>query len=157
MIFLLILNFVLPSKECSDYYYLSFPERTMLFEQAYTPHLPTKKSVLTSIYLETESADTLLQTALPFSLSLFIMGLIGIRYNKNNVLILMLCLEILLLASTINFIVYSLVHSDPTGEVYALYIITVAACESAIGLSLLVAVYRLKGSITFDKLNRLRG
>ena len=69
----------------------------------------------------------------------------------------MLCIEIILLSSVINFIVFSLLKNDPTGQLYALFIITLAACESALGLGLLIACYRVKKTIIFQSFEYLRG
>jgi NADH-quinone oxidoreductase subunit K len=91
------------------------------------------------------------------SFFLFIMGLVGISSNKRNILILMLSIEIILLASVLNFISFSVLFQDPNGQIYALLVITLAACESAIGLGLLVSAYRVKKTVGFPFFNNLRG
>lgn len=100
-----------------------------------------------------------LKLGLVFILSflLFIVGLIGISSNKRNILTLMLSIEVILLASVLNFISFSVLIQDPNGQIYALLVITLAACESAIGLGLLVSAYRVKKTVGFQFFNKLRG
>lgn len=95
---------------------------------------------------------------LTLSTLLFSMGLIGICLKKNkNIIFFMLCIEIILLSSVINFTVFSIFQGEPLGQIYALFIITLAACESALGLGLLIAAYRVKKSVNFRHFENLRG
>ena len=92
------------------------------------------------------------------AITLFIMGILGICLNKKkNILFLMLCIEIILLSSVLNFIIFSVYLNDPTGQIYALFVITLAACESALGLGLLVAAYRVNKTINLNYFEALRG
>lgn len=84
-----------------------------------------------------------------FALLLFVVGIFGVWNNDKNVLVLMLCIELILLSSTLNFVIFSILWYDPIGQVYALVVLTMAACESAIGLGLLISAYCLKKGIDF--------
>ena len=88
---------------------------------------------------------------------LFILGVLGIIVNRKNIIILLMCIELMLLS--INFILLSISSfiDDLNGHIFALYILVVAAAESAIGLSILVAYYRVKGSISVKFINLLKG
>ena len=88
---------------------------------------------------------------------LFIISLIGILSNYKNILILMIYVEILLAACTLEFITFSLLWVDPLGQIYALLVITLAACESALGLGLLISAYRLKRSLDWPSFSKLKG
>lgn len=90
-----------------------------------------------------------------FSFILFMINLISISYNTRNVLIVLLCIELLTLSISLNFIFFSLIHIK-VAQVLALFILTVAATESAIGLGLLVSLYRLKQNISFKHFSDLR-
>jgi NADH-quinone oxidoreductase subunit K len=94
---------------------------------------------------------------LPYAVGLFLLGLIGIVFNKRSLLILMLCIELMFLGISFTFIIFALVHQNTLGEVYALLVLSVAAAESAIGLGLLVIAFRVKKSITFSNFNELHG
>jgi len=91
------------------------------------------------------------------SLILFLIGLLGIAFNKRSVLLILLCVEILLLAVNLNFIFYSSYLDDFIGQLFALYVLTVAAAESAIGLALLVIYYRVHNNLVIDSINLLHG
>jgi NADH-quinone oxidoreductase subunit K len=81
----------------------------------------------------------------------------GIILNKRSVLLILLCIEMILLAVNLNFIFYSTYLDDIIGQVFALYILTVAAAESAIGLALLVIYYRVHNNLSMDSINLLHG
>lgn len=91
------------------------------------------------------------------ALTLFITGVLGIIFNRKNIIIILISIELMLLAININLIVYSIILDDNMGQILAIWILTVAAAESAIGLSLLVAYYRVRGSIGVFNINLLRG
>ena len=88
---------------------------------------------------------------------LFTIGILGVLFNKKNLVFLLLSLELMLLAATLNFIFFSVFLNDAAGQVFALAVLTVAAAESAIGLGILVIIFRLKQTIDFSSLNYLRG
>jgi NADH-quinone oxidoreductase subunit K len=94
---------------------------------------------------------------LPFAIGLFLLGLIGIVFNRKSLLILMLCIELMFLGISFLFIIFALAQHNYIGQVYALLILTVAAAETAIGLALLVIAYRVRKSISFASFNELRG
>jgi NADH-ubiquinone oxidoreductase chain 4L len=83
-----------------------------------------------------------------FSISLFIIGILGFILNRKNIILLIISLEILLLSVTLLFLISSYNFDDNLGQTFGLYIIAVAGAESVIGLSILIAYYRLKGSIS---------
>jgi NADH-ubiquinone oxidoreductase chain 4L len=83
-----------------------------------------------------------------FSLSLFLIGILGFILNRKNIILLIISLEIMLLAITLLFLISSFSFDDNIGQTFGIYIITVAGAESVIGLSILIAYYRLKGSIS---------
>jgi NADH-ubiquinone oxidoreductase chain 4L len=81
------------------------------------------------------------------SLSLFIIGILGFSLNRRNILLLIISLEIILLAATVLILLSSLNFDDILGQTFGIYVIAIAGAESAIGLGILVAFYRLRGSI----------
>jgi NADH-ubiquinone oxidoreductase chain 4L len=84
------------------------------------------------------------------SLILFLVGILGFVLNRKNIILMLISIEIMLLAVTFMILISSLGFEDILGQVYAIYIITVAGAESAIGLGILVAFYRLRGSISIE-------
>ena len=84
------------------------------------------------------------------SLILFLIGILGFVLNRKNIILMLISIEIMLLAITVLIIVNSFSYDDILGQVYAIYIITIAGAESAIGLGILVAFYRLRGSIAIE-------
>lgn len=84
------------------------------------------------------------------SLILLIVGIIGFVLNRKNIILMLISIEIILLAITLLILVSSLGFDDILGQIYAIYIIAIAGAESAIGLAILVAFYRLRGSIAID-------
>ena len=84
------------------------------------------------------------------SLILFIVGVIGFVLNRKNIILMLISIEIMLLAITLLILISSLGFDDVLGQVYAIYIIAIAGAESAIGLAILVAFYRLRGSISIN-------
>lgn len=90
-------------------------------------------------------------------MALFVLGIWGIFMNRKNILVMLMSIELMLLAVNMNFLVFSVYLDDVLGQVFALYVLTVAAAESAIGLALLVMYYRIRGSIQVEYINLIRG
>jgi NADH-quinone oxidoreductase subunit K len=88
---------------------------------------------------------------------LFSISIVGIFLNRKNVIILLMAIELMLLAVNMNFIAFSHFLGDPAGQVFVFFILTVAAAESAIGLAILVVLFRNVKSINVDDLDRLKG
>lgn len=88
---------------------------------------------------------------------LFILGILGIVVNRKNIIILLMSIELMLLAINFLLITISSAFDNIHGQLFALYILVVAAAESAIGLSILVAYYRVRGTIAVKFINLLRG
>ena len=88
---------------------------------------------------------------------LFTLGIFGIFLNRRNVIVIMMAIELILLAVNINLVAFSSFLGDLVGQVYALLVLTVAAAEAAIGLSILVAYYRNRGSIAVEDVNLMKG
>ena len=94
---------------------------------------------------------------LALTTSLFCIGLAGIVSNRTNLLIILMCIEVVLFSIDINFVIFSVYLDDMCGQVFALFILTVAASESAIGLAIVVVYYRLQDNIVLPKIGLLRG
>jgi len=88
---------------------------------------------------------------------LFAISVVGIFLNRRNVLIMLMAIELMLLAVNLNFIAFSRYLNDSAGQVFVFFILTVAAAESAIGLAILVLLFRNIGSIDVEDLGQLRG
>ena len=88
---------------------------------------------------------------------LFTLGIFGIFINRKNVITLLMSLELILLAVNINLVAFSAYLGDIVGQVFVMFILTVAAAEIAIGLAILVAFSRTRGSIEVDKINLMKG
>ena len=88
---------------------------------------------------------------------MFAISVIGIFLNRRNVLIMLMAIELMLLAVNLNFIAFSRYLNDSAGQVFVFFILTVAAAESAIGLAILVVLFRNIGGIAVDDLGELRG
>lgn len=88
---------------------------------------------------------------------LFSLAVAGIFINRRNVILLLMCIELMLLAVNFNFIAFSRMLGDTLGQVFVFFILTVAAAEAAIGLAILVVVFRNAKSINVDDLGRLKG
>jgi NADH-quinone oxidoreductase subunit K len=87
----------------------------------------------------------------------FVIGVMGIFLNRKNVIIILMSIELILLAVNINLVAFSTHLGDLVGQVYALFVLTVAAAEAAIGLAILVAFYRNRGSIAVEDINLMKG
>ena len=88
---------------------------------------------------------------------IFVIGVIGIFLNRKNVIIILMSIELILLAVNINLVSFSIFKQDLTGQIFAMFILTVAAAEAAIGLAIIVVYYRNKGSIRVEDINSLKG
>ena len=88
---------------------------------------------------------------------LFSIGVAGIFLNRKNVIILLMCIELMLLAVNMNFVAFSHFLQDITGQVFVFFILTVAAAEAAIGLAILVVLFRNRGTINVQDLDSLKG
>ena len=88
---------------------------------------------------------------------LFTIGIFGIFLNRKNVIIIMMSIELMLLAVNINFVAFSVVLHDLVGQVFAMFVLTVAAAEAAIGLAILVVYFRNRGSIQVEDVNLMKG
>jgi NADH-quinone oxidoreductase subunit K len=94
---------------------------------------------------------------LMFSATLFSIGLVGIFINKKNVIMLLMCIELILLAVNTNFVAFSKYLNDEAGQIFVFFILTVAAVEAAIGLAILVVLFKQRKTIDVEKLNALKG
>jgi len=90
-------------------------------------------------------------------LILFILSIIGIILNRSNIILILICIEIMLLSLSLNFLIHTFILNSILGQLCSIYIITIAAVESAIGLSIMISFYKLKGSISIRFLNLLKG
>ncbi len=88
---------------------------------------------------------------------LFSLSVAGIFINRKNLILLLMCIELMLLAVNFNFIAFSRMLNDTTGQVFVFFILTVAAAEAAIGLAILVVLFRNTRSINVEELDRLKG
>ena len=100
---------------------------------------------------------TSLTSYLTVSAILFALGLAGIILNRKNVIILLMCIELLLLAVNTNFVAFSHFFANIQGQIFVFFILTVAAAESAIGLAILMVLFRNKGTIDVASFNSLKG
>ena len=91
------------------------------------------------------------------AIMLFVLGLLGIIFNRTNLILVLMSIEIILLAVSINLLIFSFLLNSVLGQIFFIFILTVAAAESAIGLSIMVAFYKIKGSISIRSLNLLKG
>ena len=100
----------------------------------------------------------LLNYFLKITVLLFFIGVLGLVLNRRNILIALVSLELLLLSVNLNFIIFSIYLDDIMGQVFVLFVLTVAAAESGLGLAILVAFYKLRNSIEFKliKINNLK-
>ena len=88
---------------------------------------------------------------------LFTLGIFGIFLNRKNVIIILMSIELMLLAVNINFVAFSAFLRRSVGQVFAMFVLTVAAAEAAIGLAILVVYFRNRGSIAVDDINLMKG
>ncbi len=88
---------------------------------------------------------------------LFVLGVLGIFLNRKNVIVILMAIELILLAVNINLVAFSAFLQDLTGQIFAMFVLTVAAGEAAIGLAILVIYFRGRGTIAVDSVDRLKG
>lgn len=88
---------------------------------------------------------------------LFVLGVLGIFLNRKNIIIILMAIELILLAVNINLVAFSAYLGDIVGQVFAMFVLTVAAGEAAIGLAILVIYFRGHGSISVDDPSRMKG
>lgn len=88
---------------------------------------------------------------------LFVMGVMGIFINRKNVIVILMSVELILLSVNINFVAFARHMGNPEGEIFAMFILTVAAAEAAIGLAILVIYFRTRGSIAVEDINQMKG
>ena len=88
---------------------------------------------------------------------IFVIGIIGIFLNRKNVIIILMSIELILLAVNINLVSFSIYLQNIVGQVFTMFILTVAAAEAAVGLAVIVIYYKNKGSINVDQINSLKG
>jgi NADH-quinone oxidoreductase subunit K len=88
---------------------------------------------------------------------LFAISIAGIFLNRKNVVVLLMCIELMLLAANINFVAFSHYLNDSAGQVFVFFILTVAAAEAAIGLAILVVLFRNRGSVAVEQLSEMKG
>ena len=88
---------------------------------------------------------------------LFTLGMFGIFLNRKNVIIILMSIELMLLAVNINLVAFSAFLQDLVGQIFAMFVLTVAAAEAAIGLAILVVYFRNRGSIAVEDINMMKG
>ena len=98
-----------------------------------------------------------LEHYLTVSAILFVLGVLGIFLNRKNVIIILMAIELILLSVNINLVAFSAYLGDLVGQVFAMFVLTVAAGEAAIGLAILVIYFRNRGTIAVDDANRMHG
>ncbi|MFM2043701.1 MAG: hypothetical protein RLY86_2277 [Pseudomonadota bacterium] len=98
-----------------------------------------------------------LEHYLVVSALLFTLGVFGIFLNRKNVIIILMSVELILLAVNINLVAFSAFLGDLTGQIFAMFILTVAAAEAAIGLAILVVYFRNRGTIAVEDINMMKG
>lgn len=94
---------------------------------------------------------------LALSSLLFTIGVCGIFLNRKNIITILMSIELILLAVNINFVAFSVKLGDLTGQIFAIFVLTVAAAEAAIGLAILVIYFRNRGSIAVEDVNMMKG
>ncbi len=88
---------------------------------------------------------------------LFVLGVFGIFLNRKNVIVILMAIELILLSVNINLVAFSVYLGDMVGQVFAMFVLTVAAAEAAIGLAILVIYFRSRGTIAVDDINQMKG
>ncbi|MCH2164637.1 MAG: NADH-quinone oxidoreductase subunit NuoK [Marinovum sp.] len=98
-----------------------------------------------------------LEHFLTVAATLFVIGIFGLFLNRKNVIILLMSIELMLLAVNINLVAFSSYGQDMVGQVFTLFVLTVAAAEAAIGLAILVCFFRNRGTIAVEDVNVMKG
>ena len=88
---------------------------------------------------------------------LFTLGILGIFLNRKNVIVILMCVELMLLAVNINLVAFSVYQGTVVGQIFAMLVLTVAAAEAAIGLAILVVYFRNRGTIAVEDINAMKG
>ncbi|HEY0325024.1 MAG TPA: NADH-quinone oxidoreductase subunit NuoK [Allosphingosinicella sp.] len=88
---------------------------------------------------------------------LFVLGVFGIFLNRKNVIVILMAIELILLSVNINLVAFSVFLNDMVGQAFAMFVLTVAAAEAAIGLAILVIYFRNRGTIAVDDINQMKG
>ncbi len=101
--------------------------------------------------------DIQMEHYLTLAALIFTIGVFGIFLNRKNVIVMLMSIELMLLAVNINFVAFSAYLNDLAGQVFTMFILTVAAAEAAIGLAILVAFFRNKGSIAVEDISAMKG
>ncbi|WP_448578556.1 NADH-quinone oxidoreductase subunit NuoK [Thermaurantiacus sp.] len=94
---------------------------------------------------------------LTVSAILLTLGVLGIAFNRRNIIVILMSIELVLLAVNINFVAFSVFLGDMVGQIFTMFILTVAAAEAAIGLAILVIYFRNRGTIAVDDVRQMRG
>ena len=98
-----------------------------------------------------------LEHYLTVAAALFVIGIFGIFLNRKNVIVILMSIELMLLAVNINLVAFSSYSGDLVGQVFTIFVLTVAAAEAAIGLAILIVLFRTRRSINVQDLDRLKG
>jgi|TARA_B110000438_G_C15739788_1_gene617930 NADH-quinone oxidoreductase subunit K len=88
---------------------------------------------------------------------IFTIGIVGVFLNRKNIIIILMSIELMLLAVNINLVSFSIYLQDLVGQIFTMFILTVAAAEAAVGLAIIVIYYKNRGSINVDEINSLKG
>ena len=94
---------------------------------------------------------------LTLSAIIFSIGIVGIFLNRKNVIIILMSIELILLSVNVNLVSFSIYLQDLTGQIFTMFILTVAAAEAAIGLSILVVYFRNRGTVAVENINLMKG
>ena len=92
-----------------------------------------------------------------FSAILFVLGVLGIFLNRKNIIVILMAIELILLSVNLQLVAFSAFLGDLVGQVFAMFVLTVAAGEAAVGLAILVTYFRSRGTIAVDDVDRLKG
>ena len=98
-----------------------------------------------------------LEPMIDLSTILFVIGIVGLVVNRKNLIVLLMCIELMLLAVNINLVSFSSYLNNIDGQIFTIFVLTVAAAEAAIGLAIIVVYYRNSGSISVEDIKKLRG
>ena len=98
-----------------------------------------------------------LEHYLTVAAALFVIGVFGLFLNRKNVIIMLMSIELMLLAVNINLVAFSSFMQDLVGQIFTLFVLTVAAAEAAIGLAILVSFFRTRGTIDVEDVNMMKG
>ena len=101
--------------------------------------------------------DLTLTHYLVLSAFLFTVGVVGIFVNRKNIIVILMAIELILLSVTINLVAFSVFSGTITGQIFAMLVLTVAAAEAAVGLAILVVFFRLRGDISVDAVDLMKG